>query len=402
MENRVALLIDQLGSGENVFEQFAIEFAQAEIQGASDSNTEQLQNKVELIERRLQDLSKKINATNEHLETIYSYTISKTKEILSIWLPLFSKRNMNTSIVEYFQKELNKLYDYVHIKNIESKNLDEITNDFENSFSISTTEVNLIKEKFSKINVQTLALPAISVLTSNLVNDVVKIVQYKSLNTDTKEYMFSIFDEVLKTEIDENENTIYTGVLKVWIDTTKAEEANKFMYLISSVLSTIDNVELEIIDSAMGSLWQKLRIKITGWFAKEETKQILKKGTKALETYAIDRHIEPIEKTKAEKEKTVAEIKRLMSENDTQKLHKIKLEKEKAELESIKLSNFEKKLEIIDKLSLAFSTGLIQIDSDYRIELNDLLIIKQEDTNITIGAIGDIDKNLDKKEELDE
>jgi biopolymer transport protein ExbB/TolQ len=402
MENRVALLIDQLGSGENVFEQFAIEFAQAEIQGASDSNTEQLQNKVELIERRLQDLSEKINATNEHLETIYSYTISKTKEILSIWLPLFSKRNMNTSIVDYFQKELNKLYDYVHIKNIESKNLDEITNDFENSFSISTTEVNLIKEKFSKINVQMLALPAISVLTSNLVNDVVKIVQYKSLNTDTKEYMFSIFDEVLKTEIDENENTIYTGVLKVWIDTTKAEEANKFMYLISSVLSTIDNVELEIIDSGMGSLWQDLRIKITGWFAKEETKQILKKGTKALENYAIDRHIEPIEKTKAEKEKTVAEIKRLMSENDTQKLHKIKLEKEKAELESIKLSNLEKKLEIIDKLSLAFSSGLIQIDSDYRIELNDLLIIKQEDTNITIGAIGDIDKNLDRQEELDE
>ena len=402
MENRVALLIEELGNGENIFEKFAIEFEQAKIEGVANSNTEQLQNKVELIERRLQDLSEKINASNESFETTYSFTIKKTKEILSIWLPMFTKRNMNPSIIEYFKKELNKLYDYVHIKNIESKSLEQVMEDYENSFSISTTEIELIKEKFSKVNIRMLGLPKISQLTSNLVNHVVKIVQYKSLSQDSKDYMISIFDKTLNTEVEDSENTLYTGTLKIWIDTKKAEEANKFMYLISSILSTIENVDLEIIEAGTGSLWQNLKIRITGWFAKEETKQILKKGTKALESYSLDRHIEPIEKTKAEKEKTKAEIKRLMSEEDTQKLHKLKIEKEKAEIESLKLNNLQKKLDIIDKLSIAFSSGLIQIDSDYRIELNDLLIIKQENQNVTTGVIDDIDKNLDKEQSSEE
>lgn len=402
MENRVALLIEELGSGENIFEKFAIEFEQAKLEGISDSNTEQLERRVELIERRLQDLSEKINASNDFFETNYSYTITKSKEILSVWLPMFTRRNLNSNIVDYFRGELNKLYEYVHIKNIELKSLQEIEYDFENLFVISPIEVKLFKEKFSNIDVRKLELPKINQLTINLVNDVVRIFQYKKLSPDGKEFMFSIIDDSINEEVRDDENTIYTGKLKIWIDTNKAEEANKFMYLISSILNTIENVELEIIDSGVGSYWQDIKIKIKGWFAKEETKQILKKGSKALESYAIDKHIEPIEKTKAEKEKTKAEIKRLMSEEDTQKLHKLKIEKEKAELESIKLNNLQKKLEIIDKLSIAFSTGLIQIDSDYRIELNDLLLIKQENANITTGSIDDIDENLSKEEGLGE
>lgn len=198
----------------------------------------------------------------------------------------------------------------------------------------------------------------------------------------------------------DSENKTYTGILKIWIDTTNAEEANKFIYVVSSVLNNIENVDLEIIDCGIGSYWQNIWIKIRGWFAKEEVKQILTKSGQAVESYTLDRHIAPIEKAKAEKEKTTAETSLLMSKENAQKLHKIRIEKEEAELEALRLANLEKKIDLIGKLSETLSSGLVEIDSDYRIELNKLLLIKQEQGEVTTGDISDLDNYLEHSEEL--
>ncbi len=401
---RIALMVDQMGSGENVFEQFAIEFEQSSLQGDINIFLSVIQSKIEIIENRLQDLSEKITAENEHVENKYAFTISKTKAILSIWLPVFSNRNIDPNIVNYLSAELDRLLEYVALSNIESKSLDQIKDDFKTKFIVTSDQAEELRGTIAQIQPHIFVSHGSSErITMRFVKEFVTTLSAEFIKAEEKPAIKLV--HVIQSEIsniqaeivDDGENTLYYGELKIWIDTKDPAEANRFMSVVAAVLSSIENVEIEILDAGVGSIWQKWGVTIKGWFAKEETKQILNKGIKAAEYYSMDRHIAPVEKDKMETSKMQAEIKRMMPEEQTKKLQDIEVQKSEEELKSLKLTNVKQQLEIIEKLSDLFAQGILTVDSDFRIELNGAILIMQESGKIIPGKLDEIDNNLNKK-----
>lgn len=411
---RIALLVDQIGKGDNIFENFAIEFENARLKGDLDIHISDLQNKIEQIERILQDLSEKINAQNEH-DNIYSLIIIEVRKILSIWLPAFSRRNLEPQIIVYFDNELDKLIKYLQNKNLDSKTISQIKIDFESEFAIGSKQVVLIEREVNSLNIGKLSVEWVEKIAESVVKSVTVIHRGSNLKkfdflpkSKKKQYdAFKIISEQIEEVqnisqnlylIEDGEDTIYTANMKLWIDTDDAAEANKFVNDVTQILSKIENVKILLVDSGKGSYWQNVKLKVKGWFAKEETKQVISKTQKAIEAYTLDRHIEPIEKSKVERQKQEEEIKRLMSEEQTKELHEIQISKEKEELEGIRLDNMQKKLNIMDKMSTMLANGLISTDSDYRIELEGIVLIQQKNKEIEINDINEI--NLDFKKEL--
>ncbi len=414
---RIALLIDQLGKGDNIFEKFAIEFENSQMEGNWNYSLQKLQKKVELIERKLQDISERITAINEHEENIYTVTINKTKVLLSFWLPIFSNRNLTQDSSSFFNKELDKLLVYLDIENIEKKNTETISNDFDQLFTIKSVEIKKIENEISSIGnmIKVATLDKVDETSKDIINHLFKFVKLRMENlnfpnilnndNDFGESFELIKLKIAKLKIEiqndkpiaEDENAIYTADLKLWINTNDAAEANRFASVVTNVLGKIENIKLTIVDSGIGSYWQKIKIKIQGWFAKEETKQVLKKSKVALESYVLERHIEPIEKSKSDRKKTEEELKRMFPIDNISELHKIHLEKEKEQLISLKLDNLQKKIAINSKLSEMLASGLFSIDSDYRIELNNLLLIKQENGKLEFGNFDEIDSSLKKE-----
>lgn len=218
------------------------------------------------------------------------------------------------------------------------------------------------------------------------------------LNVTEESVLGGVFDtddeELVDVYADKNDNTKhglvdspYEWDVYLWINTKDAFKANKFITLIATVLSYIDEVDAEIIDIGIGSLYQRWKLKIRSFFARKRTKEILEKGVRAAEYYSLDRHIEPIEKSKTERKKTEEEIKRMMSEEQIHELHKLMIEEKRQDVKAKKLANFEKELELNQKLSDMLAKGLVEIDDDYNIEINHMLLIKQNQKVITIGEI---------------
>lgn len=411
---RIALLVDQIGKGDNVFENFAIEFENARLKGDIDIQIIHLQGKLEQIERILQDLSEKINAHNEH-DNIYSLIIIEVRKILSIWLPAFSKRNLEPRILEYFDYELDKLIDYLQDKKLDSKTNRQIAKDFETQFAIGSQHVISIEKEVNSLDIGQLSVEWVEKIAESVVKSVTIVYagsHFKGLKLfGTREKRqqdaFKIISEQIEQlqnisqnidEIADGEDTVYTLEIKLWIDTDDAAEANKFVNEVTQILSKIENVKCLLVDSGRGSFWQTIKIRAKGWFAKEETKQILTKTKSALESYAIERHIEPVEKSRVERKKTEEEIKRLMSEEQTKEIHKLEIAKGHEELEALRLSNLEKKLEIMDKMSSMLANGLVSIDSNYRIEIDGSLFIEQKDKKIKTNDINNL--GVDFRKEL--
>lgn len=389
---RIALLVDQIGKGENIFENFAIEFENARLKGEINIDINVLQEKIEEIERRLQDISEKINAHNEN-KNIYSIIIKETRKVLSIWLPVFSRRNIAPKILNYFDEELNKLLEYLIINKLEQKNTETILSDFETKFTIGTSQINSFEKEMDNLNLSQLSVEWVEKIAESVVNYVTIVYDGNAKKTfrligfpDSKKKAMKLITRQIKEvqnidfsseQIEDGEDTLYSLEMKLWIDTDDASEANRFANEVTQILSKIENVKVLLVDCGKGSYWQTLKIRAQGWFAKEETKQVLAKTQKALEAYALDKHIEPIEKSKIERQKQEEEIKRLMSEEQTKELHQIEIAKGKEELEALKLTNLEKKLVIMDKMSSMLANGLVAIDSNYRIEINGALLIQQ-------------------------
>lgn len=414
---RIALLIDQIGKGDNVFEKFAMEFEHSKMEGDWNYSLQDLKEKVELVERKLQDLSEKITAENEQEENIYGVTIQRTKELLSFWLPIFLNRNLAPDSSSFFSKELDELLLYLNIEEIEKKRPQEVKNDFDNLFAISSYEIKKIEVEISPLSsiIDSMDSDGADEFLKEMVKRFFIIVKERKGDIKISNFIIKHTDvsknlELLKSKLLElhsekliqnnfegDENAIYTAELKLWINTTNASEANRFVNIVTSVLGKIEDVDMTILDSGVSSYWQKIKMRIQGWFAKEETKQILEKGKDALESYTLDRHIEPIKKTQSDRKKTEEEIKRMTPIEHSSELHDIHLQKEREGLKAMQLANLERKIEITKKLSEILALGLVTIDSDYRIELNNLLLFKQENGKLEFGNFEDIDDNLNKE-----
>ncbi|TDO21327.1 hypothetical protein [Pedobacter duraquae] len=387
----VALLIDQIGEGNGVFEHFAIEFEHFELNKGSNHNVTHLKKKVELIERHLQDLSEKITAELEFEDNIYALVISQTKKILSIWLPIYSDQNFHQNTYDLFSDELDRLSAYVKLENVESKSYENIEYDFDHNFLVDTRLINDLRHKVQSVTIIKQKIEQHQYLFSLMSSAISEIVIKKKDNN----LVLAKVSGHEKNRL-ENEETVYECDIKVWIDTNHAGEANRFMNIISGVLSNIENVDINITDAGVGSFWQNWSVKFNGWFAKEETKQLWKKTQKAAEAYSLDRHIEPVEKSKLDRKMQQEAISRLIPVDLSKKLHELKVQQEEEKLKALKISNALSSMDLISKSSTILASGLATIDSDFRIELNGLLLIKQEAGKVEFGNFDSIDDHLNK------
>ncbi|HEX4372019.1 MAG TPA: hypothetical protein VHZ50_01820 [Puia sp.] len=384
----IALLVNKRG-GPDVFDSYAREIEQAAMEGDLAYELNDLKiimNKIQGIERRLQDLGEFINAANENKENIYELTIEKSRQLLHTWLGLFKERNKYPSVINSLNVELDKLDTYVLVSNIETKTVDEIKTDFETQFILDDNILDLYTESVDyKAAIDANDFEKLSELNSFILAGLYSRMRARISGLIDKhiDKLGSISDDIA--------NSVYTCEIEIWIDTNDAVEANKFMHLVSSTLSYIDGVELHIVDAKIGSFLQRWRARFADWSSKEETKQILKKGTAALESYALERHIEPIEKSKVERKKTEEDLKRMMSEAQAIELNKLIIEEKKEDLKSKKLLNIKQELEIRNTLSDMLTRGLIDTDSDFKIMINGMLLVKKENQQIEIGDVDDID-----------
>jgi len=367
----ILLLTDKKG-GKNIFDYYAREIEKDNLISGGSPQHQGLLETLMILERRIQDINEKIKPGIIRSSDPFRHASNFAKNYISKFASLFQLRNLNPSIVLEFEAELKKLASILDVENVKSMVYTELDVEF--------AQLKLRQENLLKSN-------GISKDDENVIENegmVVKVVLRTPLektNTDNSS-IASAKDKQIESII-HSEETVYTCKVKLWIDTKDPVEANRFTSIVASVLGNIPETELEILDSGIGSVWQEWKLKIKGWFAKEETKQIIDKGLKAAEAYSLDKFIEPIEKSKADRKKVGRETEQLFTKEQAEKLNEVKLEMAEEELMAKKLSNIEKQIEISRKLSELLSQGLISIDSDYRIEINNLLLIEQKDKKIT-------------------
>lgn len=402
--NRIetALLVDN-SEGRNIFELYAQEIEQASLDGGDINNDlAYLMDKIQAVERQLQDLSEHINASNENQETVYSVTISKARNLLNVWHGLFKDRNMYPNVVSYLSTELDKLINYSTYENISQKTVAEIEEDFDTQFFL---DPNILESYTNALDYNKAVQSNDFDKIGELNNFILKRV-YQTLTDNIKKLNAEIFllKSDLNAEIEDGENTLYTWEVSLWIDTTDAVEANKFMSVVSSAIGYIEGVKIDIVETKIGSVIQRWALKFKGWITKDDTKQVLKKGGEmvkkgsvALESYVFDKHIEPIEKSKTERKKVEEDIKRLMTEDQAKELHELYVQEKKEDLKAKRLANVKSQLELRKSLSEMLANGLLEIDSDFRIMINNLLLISQESKRIELGSIDKIDDESQKE-----
>ncbi|MBL0236605.1 MAG: hypothetical protein IPQ02_08365 [Saprospiraceae bacterium] len=71
-----------------------------------------------------------------------------------------------------------------------------------------------------------------------------------------------------------------------------------------------------------------------------------------------------------------------MSKEQSQQLIEIQIDSAKEDLEYKRLLNLEKKIEINSKLSNLLTEKLVNIDSDYRIEIGEAFLLEQKDGKV--------------------
>lgn len=315
-----------------------------------------------VIERLIQDLDDRASSEENDIQ-IFAITISLNQ--LRLWRQIL-RRTEDRTVFKRFVKYLNTLVNILRAIKYRSSKLSSF-------YQVKEFFVNFFYT-FKDIADSC----GLEVSVESLIGDI-----------------FDSDEEAMKIPVNENRSSDYDSDslfewdIYLWINTKDAYKVNKFISLVSSVLSYIDEVDVEIIDSGIGSFYQRWKIKLKSFFAKKRTKEILEKGVRAAEYYSLDRHIEPIEKSKTERKKVEEEIKRMMSEEQIQELHKLMIEEKRQDVKAKKLANYEKELELNQKLSDLLAKGLVQIDDDYNIEINHKLLISQNQKAITIGEIND-------------
>lgn len=86
-----------------------------------------------------------------------------------------------------------------------------------------------------------------------------------------------------------------------------------------------------------------------------------------------------------------------MTEEQAKELHDIKIAKAREELKALQLGNLERKIDINNKISTQLALGLQNIDSDFRIEMDGVLLIKQESGKVEFGDVDEVIDNAVKK-----
>lgn len=237
---------------------------------------------------------------------------------------------------------------------------------------------------------------------ADLVSNTYKELKYKSFESDQ-----SIL-EIVQGLPDPKTVTQKSEILSLAVESSwtmrifvpgkqvSAADASQLMWIVTKVLSSIEDVEVILDDWGKGSFWAKLIIKTKSWVARKEVKDILEKGQLAIEEKYLTKPTLENYKTKSEVEKLRKEIEIFPDKEMVKELQQLELREKQLQIEERELEVQIKRIEFVKKLSDLLSNGLAEVDSDFQIAINELLYIEKKDGNLRIG------KNLDSIEEAGE
>ncbi|QJB35865.1 hypothetical protein HF324_32900 [Chitinophaga oryzae] len=413
MKKEFALAIDYGGNHDDIFDRYTSEIEQSRQLGKPVFGLREIMNKVDLIKMLLRRLSETKGTENENELIAGGVVIKKTLGLLKKWIILFLNRSKNSSIVYLFNYELDDIIGYIAAENIHSRSIAVIERDFSSFFLIQKIDFETIVNEWGDDRFSLMSNGIVD-LSSQVVDKLVAELQptlfspspmaVRTLRQSHPSMSAQIANIALKYEstnegfMPDGENVEYVWSVDIWIDTRDAGIANKFMNLISSTLCYIPNVKMDILSAGVGSFFQNCILKMKGFFAKEKTKEIFTKAQKAAEGYALDRHFEPYEKMKAEREKTQEETKRMMSEEQTREYNELLLEAKREEVKAMKLANKKQEMEMDDMLVERLARGLVQIGTDFRVGANDRLAIQRENGRLTTGDMHEIDIRAERRQ----
>lgn len=232
-------------------------------------------------------------------------------------------------------------------------------------------------------------------LSSNSIDDYLKNVKFTTL------YKIDETDEV--DEINKADEANEIDKINYWDikitfseNNISASEVTQLLWILTNSLEQIDDVEVLLEDWGRGSFWARLKIKIAGWVAKEELKDIADKARQAAEAQYLNKPIEESRKIEAERLKIEKETKLIPGDSILEQKHLLELEQSKLELKL-------KKIEMLNKLSDLMAKGFVDVNSDFQIEINGLLFIEKKDNKLIVGedmdSIDNASLKLDKEKE---
>lgn len=386
----------------------------------NDNNNSEIVNLIERIDRNYQDLSQVHESSDLRDERTIDVFI-KINRIINGWLPVI-KFSVNADIRGSFISDLEALNNLILQEIAALKSHSALGVDWNDKFSIPFSSLLALQEacktEFHKISEVLLDIDKANrkvVHDLHIYSGAFIIELTKSKENTYRENIYKrkprqlegvsdldlIYEQVSKSL---SLDTVLTCTMTLYIDTCDAIIANNYMHIVTAVLGSIRDVEIEIIDAGKGSYWQKCKLKITGFFARDEVKDVLKKSKESMEAQLYGKHVVPVEKMVVEKNVLEQELNSMMPTENAQELHQIRLEKEKSELEQIKLQNLKTKLELIKEMSEMLSLGLLKVDSDFSIELSSVLgdtmtiFEKKGDNYKFIDELNDIDNVLSTEE----
>lgn len=206
----------------------------------------------------------------------------------------------------------------------------------------------------------------------------------KSIEWDEQNSLYIVIDQKYYMFVD----------IVVDSEEQSAEQMLRTVWLLTSALESIQNVNVKIESIKKGSLKLKLRVWINDLVANEETKAVLEtmKETVIKTVTSGQVSYSDIKKSRLERKQQELENKKLEQDlnqlpSDTEvKLDRaIEMEKKVLENEKLEIENAQAKLAIIEKLSDLAAKGILDADM-VRIDINSVLyILKDKDQISEIG-----------------
>lgn len=200
----------------------------------------------------------------------------------------------------------------------------------------------------------------------------------------------------------ETEDTFIWDI-EVTVDKTEvnAAQIGFLIWSLAKSLESIDGVEVDLVEWSEGSKKFNLITTIKGIAAREDVKYVFAKGREAAEAVYVDKPVEDVKKTKAEREKTEKKTDALPSKQESKDIRELEIEKKKLDIEEQRVDILAKKLDSIKSLAALMKEGVIQNETDLHILINDLLFVSKKEGRIQIGENMDLYEERESKESDD-
>lgn len=189
----------------------------------------------------------------------------------------------------------------------------------------------------------------------------------------------------------------------------RASQACFFIWTFTQTVELIEDVEVVISDSGVGSFWLKVKIFFKNTAQKKEVKELLEKTRDAVIAEQLDKRIGESAKVNAEAKKIAAEEALLreqldvLQRADDQQNRDFQRRKQQLELESMELANQRQQLQnrhlaldIMERQGYLLKEG-IGLNEPLEITINDQRFLTASDGKITPGASMDEIEAAEKK-----